>query len=141
MIHEMCLILLTSSQSHLIYFFYSNVASLQELWVSILYILLSLLCFPVMQVRNLIHWTFCCYEFVLLYRSIFCADCTSKTATLTGSKKPSRVCDPCYNELNIPVRVSITNILNNVIPGLSFQTLIFVFILFQSYSLNSTNSS
>ncbi|CAB4017239.1 early endosome antigen 1-like, partial [Paramuricea clavata] len=46
--------------------------------------------------------------------SIFCAECTAKTATVAGTKKPARVCEPCYKELNVPVR---------------------------SYSLNSTNSS
>ena len=37
----------------------------------------------------------------LLSRHIFCNDCTSKTANVPTYKKPERVCESCYTELNI----------------------------------------
>lgn len=32
---------------------------------------------------------------------IFCNECSSKSTAVGNSKKPVRVCDPCYKELNI----------------------------------------
>lgn len=34
-----------------------------------------------------------------LHRLIYCAECTSKSASLTASKKPVRVCDKCFSEV------------------------------------------
>ena len=30
---------------------------------------------------------------------IFCADCSNKQATMPNYKKPQRVCEPCFGEL------------------------------------------
>ena len=34
-----------------------------------------------------------------LQRLIYCSDCTAKSAPLTSSKKPVRVCDKCFDEV------------------------------------------
>ena len=49
----------------------------------------------------------CDKEFTLTVRKhhcrvcgqIFCKDCSARTATLPSSKKPVRVCEPCFTEV------------------------------------------
>ena len=46
--------------------------------------------------RELINLSFLFY---FLQRLIYCSDCTAKSAPLTSSKKPVRVCDKCFDEV------------------------------------------
>ena len=39
------------------------------------------------------------FLFYFLQRLIYCSDCTAKSAPLTSSKKPVRVCDKCFDEV------------------------------------------
>ena len=39
------------------------------------------------------------FLFYFLQRLIYCGDCTAKSAPLTSSKKPVRVCDKCFDEV------------------------------------------
>ena len=39
------------------------------------------------------------FLFYFLRRLIYCSDCTAKSAPLTSSKKPVRVCDKCFDEV------------------------------------------
>ena len=51
-----------------------------------------------------------------LQRLIYCSDCTAKSAPLTSSKKPVRVCDKCFDEVTsgtAKVSLLIAGLLNN----------------------------
>ena len=56
------------------------------------------------------------FLFYFLQRLIYCSDCTAKSAPLTSSKKPVRVCEKCFDEVTsgtAKVSLLIAGLLNN----------------------------